>query len=513
MTTLTVTVTDSQGNQTVQTHDFQTGGSETILTGDISTTVAAGTVARLRGNVKLLADLHVRGELRADPTGVVLDGNNNQFNIHTHDGGVLNLVGVEKSGWVFWGDTPTGWQTGDRLAVSPTKPGVYVPTETTWQGSWAATSRPANSPDVTLVDGSTARPEVANLSQTLTFKNLDRMMMHESAVPNVHTLKWFKVLNSGRSLVETGGELGHYPVHFHLLGDTCRGSVVEGVVVEGGKLHAFVPHGSHGITFTDCVAYNTTDDAYWWDFPQGSEGAANNTNDVVYDHCLALWVKVSPEQDNTLGGFVLGAGDGNSIVNSAASCVQGGADASGYHWPSQANQDPNVWIFTGNVVHNNNTDGTFSWQNDPKNHVIENLTVYNVGGAGIDHGAYRNKYLYRNITITGCDPSIQLLANSHLKAGPLIFEDILTDGGLRLADHHQISPVFTIIRRVTFTGVVYEEGKPGHPGLPSRIKFEDCGLTPTDFVLAGAVFFIHPDSIIEIWEGGQLQHRWAGSWT
>jgi hypothetical protein len=129
--------------------------------------------------------------------------------------------------------------------------------------------------------------------------------------------------------------LAQYPLHFHLNGEASRGSLLEGVVVEGGKNHGFVPHASHGITFRDCVSHDTTDDAYWWDGAVNNLDITNRTNDTVWVHCLASWTKknVAP----IAAAFNLGAGLRNSCTDSVAFGGTGQiADAAGrgaFAWP------------------------------------------------------------------------------------------------------------------------------------------------------------------------------------
>lgn len=479
--------------------------SELIITGDFGGLVAAGTTARLRGNVRLIDNIHVRGTLLCDPTGVDVDGQN-LYDIHTHDG-TLNLQGVRKSAWVRWGDIPVGWQVGDRLFVAPTAAGIFWPFATTWQGSWAATTRPANTADVTLPDGTVARPEVANLSQTVTLRNLKRIMVHEASAPNPQTLKWLRVFNSGET-----GVLGMYPIHFHMIGEHARGSLIEGVVVEGGRNHAFVPHGSHGITFRDTVAYNTISGAaYWWDPPVVVPPnpikfhTANNSNDTIYEHVLGMY---SPGPNNAyqMAGFVAGAGLGNSVVDSVMTCVNGGVTSAGWNWPEAANQNVGgtVWTFARNVGHNNKHSGIFVWQNDSSLHKIEDFQAYRNGTFQIDHGAYQNDYDYQRLVLSGGSYGFQLHAT-----GDVLLEDIISDKPLLVTKHNADSTVFTVVRRCAFPNVEYSEKSNG--GLrKSWTRYEDCGLVPADFNLWGIV----AGSIIEIFEGGVLVHRWAnGVWV
>lgn len=122
-------------------------------------------------------------------------------------------------------------------------------------------------------------------------------------------------------------ELGHYPLHWHFAGDGVRGTLVEGVVVMNATNHAFVPHASHGITFRDTIAKDIIGSAYWWDPPPASTDESNNSKDITFDHALVDGVRSSGEIDHRLAGFVLGAGTGNAVIDSAAMNVQGGKNA------------------------------------------------------------------------------------------------------------------------------------------------------------------------------------------
>ncbi|HJQ77234.1 MAG TPA: hypothetical protein VJ948_08225 [Acidimicrobiia bacterium] len=235
----------------------------------------------------------------------------------------------------------------------------------------------------------------ANLKRDLTFRNVKRIMFHDGAGES--TLRYFSVIDSGTSA------LGDYPVHFHLNGNSTRGTLVEGVVVVNGRNHAFVPHGSHGITFRDTIAYNTRDDAYWWDAvgtndPDCGGGVVcpgiDNSNDIVYQHALAHTV-LNDENSKRNSGFVLGAGTGNVIRDSVAVNVRGGGDCSGFHWPEfpggKGRDQPRVWVFENNYSSSPDCHGIFVWQNSSDNHVVDDFS-----GNSINHGAYSNGYHYRN---------------------------------------------------------------------------------------------------------------------
>lgn len=237
----------------------------------------------------------------------------------------------------------------------------------------------------------------ANSNRDIKFKNLRRIMFHQGAGKSI--LKYFSVSNSGSS------SLGDYPLHWHLNGGTTSGTIVEGVAVIGGKRHAFVPHGSHGITFKDTIALSTTDTAYWWDGPGTNNCSGlkrdcitDNSNNIVFDHALAFGVKpLAGDDGHRVSGFRLGAGSGNVVRNSAATNISGGADCAGFHWPEDANQNRggNVWVFSNNRSTSPDCHGIFVWQNDERDHIINGFV-----GQGVDQGAYVNRYQYRNIDVS-----------------------------------------------------------------------------------------------------------------
>jgi len=307
------------------------------ITGSACPCMVTG-ITELRGDITLQGDLMVDGGTLVARPGVSVNGNG--FQIMFMNGGNADFQGTK----VF-----------------------------TWSG-----------------DGSNA-----NLTRDIEFRNMRRIMFHSGAGRS--TLKYFSVVESGTP------SLGDYPVHFHLNGNSVRGTIVEGVVVLNGKNHAFVPHGSHGITFKDTIAKNIIKEAYWWD-PPGTNGGqtVDNSNDIVYDHALAIGVDWPRSVGNCCGGhhkvsaFLLGAGSGNVIRNSGARETRGGADCSGFHWPEHANQNPggNVWTFSNNATYSSNCHGIFVWQNDGNHHVVTGFS-----GSAVDHGAYVNRYDYRNIEV------------------------------------------------------------------------------------------------------------------
>lgn len=466
-----------------------------IWEGEQAVVVPPGEHHLIRGVLDQTAGIHIRGLLTVDAFATI--NGHNQHDIHTHAGGVMHALGKQKTAWCRWGDPVIGWEVGDRLAIAPMAMGNYVPVEALWTGDWNTLVRPLGSPNVSLLDGRIARPEVVNLSQTLTIQNVTRIMFHESeGIENIQILKWLRVLNSG-----VAGKLGFYAIHFHLLGESARGSIVEEVVVEGPKFRSFVPHGSHGITIRGSVAYNSEKEALWWDEPSARGNTDHESNDTLTDRLFAL----SSTQSGTAIG--LPPGLNNRCIDSAAA----GGNKLGLFWMHQGR---NVWELERFIAHNLTSDqGSIrAWQNDGELHQSNDLTIFN-SVYGLLHGAYNNQFQWGRLLIQGVmlkGESAAVQRNALNKStGPVKYTDILTDGRLLVAPHKGSPGGWSEFIRCTFTEVRYSETiSLGDAG--SWFRFIDCGLTPSDFIFTK----VHPTTKIEIIEVGELQHSWAeGEWS
>lgn len=195
-------------------------------------------------------------------------------------------------------------------------------------------------------------------------------------------------------------EVGHYPLHWHFVGDGSRGTLVEGVVVRNSTNRAFVPHASHGITFRDTIAKTIAGEAYWWDPPPPSSlNQVNNSKDILYDRALADGITngVGDIRGFQLAAFDLGAGTGNTVRNSVARNINPShvKSCSGFVWPGISIHQPGTWVFQNNKTFGSRCHGIFVWQNTSQPHVVDGF----VSDDGIEHGAYNNFYEYRNITV------------------------------------------------------------------------------------------------------------------
>ena len=267
--------------------------------------------------------------------------------------------------------------------------------------------------------------------------------------------------------------LAEYPLHWHFAGEGSRGTLVEGVVVKNSTNRAFVPHASHGITFRDTIAKDVTGSGYWWDPPPSSQSKdqSNNSSDIIYDHALVDGVKPFPgEKAHRLPGFTLGSGTGNAVINSAAMNVSGGRNSSGFTWPEGA-RDP--WRFVNNVAHHNTANGIFVWQNNSHEHLIDGFRAYANGQSDIAHGAYKNLFDYRNVTID----SVEVHALGWSVTGGAI-------ATVTMRRHvRQGAPV--IFTSVSIQQVILDNGNSGD--VAGHYIFTDTGLTFDDVAVESVV--------------------------
>jgi hypothetical protein len=441
--------------------------------------------------------------------------------------GVLDIAGAPKTGWVrlagsaLRGDdtialdqAPVGWRNGDTIAIAPTEhPDVGA---RSWAGFEVRTVAIADGATMHLdaplahdhpaVDnpfsGEVHTAEVLNLSRNVRIEGTGNgsASFQPSSNGRAHVFIRSEMPQSVRyaELVLLGprgpderdpthGVLGRYPLHFHHNGNASRGSLVEGVVVRQSGNRAFVPHGSHGISFRDVIAYEVWEDPYWWD-----EGTPNQTHDTAFDHAIAAVVQDDPDHRGyTLSGFVLGEGRNNSITNSVAVGIRN--KGAGYQWPSGANSaEFNVWRFEGNIAHNNKPNGIFVWQNDDSCHVIENFVAFRNGRAGVNHGAYNNDFVYADVILfeneggairqhAGPKASADCVASDGYA---MAWRGLKSDGALLFDGHSQPWGRPLLVKDCVIDGVIVDSGQ-----NPTMADLVDCArpngadLAPADFDL------------------------------
>lgn len=287
------------------------------------------------------------------------------------DGGIADIKGTTRTPWNRTG-VDSSWQTGDELRATSMLAGEYHSTPYT-SGSPILTT---TTQTATNQGSKTYIGEVVNLTRNVIIESVDgRAHIMFINCTERQTLAFTELRRLGPT-----GKSGRYPLHAHMNGDGMEGSDMRGNVARNCGNHAFVPHMSHGIDMTGCIAVDTQDDAFWWD--QDAD-----THRTRWDKCVAIGTKDGP-------GFRLGNGRGNTCTESVAVGTDANSSNAGFLWPSDANHGLNVWEVSGSVAHNNKTHGFRVWQNDQSDHHIDRCVAYRNTGAGFDHGAYRNRYRY-----------------------------------------------------------------------------------------------------------------------
>jgi len=308
-----------------------------------------------------------------------------------------------------------------------------------------------------------------NLERDININGVKRIMFHMGAGPS--TIRWVRVHASGNPVT------GDYPLHWHLNYGTTRGTLVEGVVVDRSRNRAFVPHGSHGITFRETIAHDIVGEAYWWDQPPSFQSLdpVNNSNDILYDRALAHTVRNAFNDDRgfRLAAFELGGGFGNRVRNSVARNVRPShvKDCSGFGWPEihHGFGAAREWGFTNNASFGSSCHGIFIWQNNnTASHLVDGFR-----GDAISHGAYQSGFRYRNV---GVDRVLVHAVGWSVEGGSI---------GQVVAERNQFAG------EVTFTGVdvgsllIRNQDNGGNE--PAEYRFIDTGLTCADVTWQNAV--------------------------
>jgi hypothetical protein len=166
----------------------------------------------------------------------------------------------------------SGWRVGDRIIITASRrvPGSLrrVPRS----GVATASEKIIKGIDGTrlTLDGALEedhpvdgefRPEVANLSRNVIVESADsktargHTMYHRHSAGSISYAE-FRCLGKP-------GVLGRYPIHYHLVGDTMRGSYVLGASVWDSANRWITIHGTNYLIVRDCVGYLSQGHGYY----------------------------------------------------------------------------------------------------------------------------------------------------------------------------------------------------------------------------------------------------------
>jgi Cu/Zn superoxide dismutase len=233
-------------------------------------------------------------------------------------------------------DAPTGWRVGDHLVIPTTKkislfsahgviPSVRDDSQTeerfikSIDGQVLTLDKPLGYDHV--VDGDW-RGEVADISRNVIVESSDpagvrgHTMYHHGSTGSI---SYAEFRHLGKE-----GELGRYSLHFHLCGDTMRGSSIVGASIWDSANRWITIHGTNYMVVRDCVGYQSIGHGFFLE---------NGTEEYnVFDHNLAIQAtkgKKLPDQalafDNNDGAGFWWANSLNTFTrNDAVECDQYG---------------------------------------------------------------------------------------------------------------------------------------------------------------------------------------------
>jgi hypothetical protein len=167
---------------------------------------------------------------------------------------------------VFLSTPVTGWRVGDQVIVTGS---VHKRSEDTYRGHPDRLSTEARR--IVEIDGARLtldrpldhvhfgtgdyRSEVANLSRNVVVESADPKGVRGHTMYHRHSagsISYAEFRHLGKE-----GVLGRYPVHFHLVGDTMRGSYVQGASVWDSHNRWVTVHGTNYMLVRDCVGYQS----------------------------------------------------------------------------------------------------------------------------------------------------------------------------------------------------------------------------------------------------------------
>jgi hypothetical protein len=163
-------------------------------------------------------------------------------------------------------DTVQGWRAGDRVILTDTQ-GIPSSQRKPPHGlGFVAEERTARSIEGNqlVLDSPLDKEHLGADGQYVEVANLSRNVVVESADPQKgrgHTM-YHRHSAGSISYAEfrhlgKEGALGRYPIHFHLVGDTMRGSSVIGASVWDSANRWLTVHGTNYLVVRDCVGYQS----------------------------------------------------------------------------------------------------------------------------------------------------------------------------------------------------------------------------------------------------------------
>jgi RNA polymerase sigma factor (sigma-70 family) len=165
-------------------------------------------------------------------------------------------------------EPPVGWRLGDRVILTATtrqhKPsGTFRPSVRDRTQTEERTVKGIDGTKLTLdrplayahQGGGSYRGEVANLSRNVVVESADPQRARGHTMYHRHSagsISYAELRHLGKE-----GVLGRYSLHYHLAGDTMRGSSVIGASIWDSDNRWLTIHGTNYLVVRDCVGYQS----------------------------------------------------------------------------------------------------------------------------------------------------------------------------------------------------------------------------------------------------------------
>ncbi|MEM1162514.1 MAG: right-handed parallel beta-helix repeat-containing protein, partial [Pseudomonadota bacterium] len=320
-------------------------------------------------------------------------------------------------------DAATGWEVGDRIAVSSTQgkrmrsdedANEYVITGVSADGKtftldkgliWNTTTEIEVQTDGTRTWEIDMRTDVALLSRNVKIQGDDdsitdgygghTMIMH-GAEQHISGAEFFRMGQID--------ELGRYPIHWHMLDDVA-GQYVQNVSVHESFNKGMTIHGSHNARLQDNVIFDHIGHGVFLE--DGSEYGSQILGNIVFGTQASKTGLPIPTDKSNVSSYWIENGNTVMVGNIAA-----GSDSVGF-WITPAKNGPHgaskdvytdpdeleTWggslsnlVFRDNVAHTNNSHGLFTegfiredltatlfrgGKSGPGELLVENFTAYN----------------------------------------------------------------------------------------------------------------------------------------
>jgi hypothetical protein len=232
----------------------------------------------------------------------------------------------------------TGWRAGDKLIVvgnvrqnkiakTFVRPpgGVRDGTQTedrtllAVDGARLTLDKPL---DYDHVGSGDFRTEVANLSRNVVVESANPEKARGHTMYHKHSagsISYAEFRHLGKE-----GVLGRYAIHFHLVGDTMRGSSVVGVSIWDSGNRWITIHGTNYLVVRDCVGYNSIGHGFFLEDGTEQYNVLDRNLAVQARHGKILPEQVLPFDHNDGAGFWWGNCLNSFTRNVAAECDEYG---------------------------------------------------------------------------------------------------------------------------------------------------------------------------------------------